>query len=1439
MSAAAKACWSEIVENLNKGPDTDGVPLDANFCIAFELALDLDPLDDASKRAVFEKLDRSKDGTGAVQGGEAVSDNLGAAAKSAEDAATGLSADSESASGKSRATMDLSGVRFELKLIFPIEMIFRLLLNQLARSIATGADLANALKVETKRLQEGINALRVAKLMAAHDALVELLACVQTVLGLSKAEKEKAVSKMSSDCRHVVELSTEAYRTVKSNHEKTLAVRTACSAIVLRLFEEPPKLVYAALTDQVKKLVSEKFVTNAIKTHLAGGSVLSSASKRIAILHPVLDICHDLYVFAYKYGLPEPALGGEPGLIVYDKGGVAFSALAESTKHSWRGDHVLLEGHDEPIGNICVTPDGTRALTGGLDKTAKIWDLASGACIHTLEGHLRNTVYVCVTPDSTHAVTACNDGYAKVWNLASGLCVRTLKGHQRGVPSVCVTPDGTRALTASYDGTAKVWDLASGRCFRTLVGHTDHVYDICVTPDGTRALTWSADKTAKVWDLASGACIHTLPKGHPRGFSFVCVTPESTSALTATYDGTVKVWDLASGRCVRTLKCHEEPIDNMCFTPDGTHALTASRDTTAKIWDLASGACIRTLVGHTDALRSVCVTPDGTRALTASSDGTVKVWDLASGLCVRTLVGHTDELRSVCVTPDGTRALTASSDGTVRYAAGLTTTAMSAAAKACWSEIVENLNKGPDTDGVPLDANFCIAFELALDLDPLDDASKRAVFEKLDRSKDGTVSRLEFLSYHRGWVKAGGAASPAVAATEALPVASVAASPLSAEAPLPVGLQGAVQGGEAVSDNLGAAAKSAEDAATGLSADGKPASGKTRTTMDLAGVRFELKLTFPIEMIFRLLLNQFARSIEATDMGADLADALKVETKRLQEGINALRVAKLMAAHDALVELLACVQTVLGLSKAEKEKAVSKMSSDCRHVVELSTEAYRTVKSNHEKTLAVRTACSAIVLRLFEEPPKLVYAALTAQVKKLVSEKFVTDAIKTQLAGGSVLSSASKRNAILHPVLDICRDLCVFAYKHGLEEPALGGEPGLIVYDKGGVTFSALAESTKQAWDLDFSNATFAPEGHKSDTFISEDGQRKQRNTFISEYGQILAVCVTPDGTRALAASSDNTVKIWDLPSGICIRTLVGHTCSVKSICVTPDGTHALTASSDGTAKVWDLASSLCVRTLEHGMSEKIVRHHRGSKKAPARPRKTIKKPQLYCVCVAPDGTRALTASEDKTVYVWDLASSDFSGACIGTLVGHTRAVLSICVAPDGTRALTASEDNTAKVWDLASGACMHTLVGHGAGEEERVKKFGFRVFSACFTPDGTRALTASQDKTAKVWDLTSGLCVRTLVGHTNSYDTHKGRPVAPSKNGVFAACVTPDGMRALTASGDETAKVWDLASGLCVRTLVGHTGLVWSACVTPDGMRALTASSDGTVKVWDLTDLS
>jgi hypothetical protein len=105
-------------------------------------------------------------------------------------------------------------------------------------------------------------------------------------------------------------------------------------------------------------------------------------------------------------------------------------------------------------------------------------------------------------------------------------------------------------------------------------------------------------------------------------------------------------------------------------------------------------------------------------------------------------------------------------------------------------------------------------------------------------------------------------------------------------------------------------------------------------------------------------------------------------------------------------------------------------------------------------------------------------------------------------------------------------------------------------------------------------------------------------------------------------------------------------------------------------------------------------------------------------------------------------------------------------------------------------------------------------------TAEGRRAVSASNDKTLKVWDLETGHAVATLEGHS----------------GVVRGCaVTADGRRAVSASSDGTLKVWDLETGHAVATLEGHSDIVWSCAVTADGRRAVSASEDKTLKVWDL----
>ena len=173
------------------------------------------------------------------------------------------------------------------------------------------------------------------------------------------------------------------------------------------------------------------------------------------------------------------------------------------------------------------------------------------------------------------------------------------------------------------------------------------------------------------------------------------------------------------------------------------------------------------------------------------------------------------------------------------------------------------------------------------------------------------------------------------------------------------------------------------------------------------------------------------------------------------------------------------------------------------------------------------------------------------------------------------------------------------------------------------------------------------------------------------------------------------------------------------------------------------------------------------------------------------------------------LAVADSFPQLLATLQGHTGTVQSAVFSPDGQRILTASSDKTARLWNAANGQPLATLLGHTAP-----------VRSAVFSPDDQRILTASEDKTARLWNAANGQLLATLQGHTGT---------------VQSAVFSPDGQRILTASDDKTARLWNATNGELLATLQGHTGIVRTAVFSPDGQRVLTASSDSTVRVWNV----
>jgi WD40 repeat protein len=158
-------------------------------------------------------------------------------------------------------------------------------------------------------------------------------------------------------------------------------------------------------------------------------------------------------------------------------------------------------------------------------------------------------------------------------------------------------------------------------------------------------------------------------------------------------------------------------------------------------------------------------------------------------------------------------------------------------------------------------------------------------------------------------------------------------------------------------------------------------------------------------------------------------------------------------------------------------------------------------------------------------------------------------------------------------------------------------------------------------------------------------------------------------------------------------------------------------------------------------------------------------------------------------------------------LRGHTDEVKSVQFSPDGRRLVTAGLDRTARIWEPTTGRVLAELHGHTGS-----------LKSASFSPDGKLVATASFDKTARIWDVASGTTAVELHGHTGT---------------VWSAAFSPDGGRIVTASDDKTARLWEVGSGHIVTELYGHTGPVNSAAFSPDGGLVATASDDGTAALW------
>ena len=346
-----------------------------------------------------------------------------------------------------------------------------------------------------------------------------------------------------------------------------------------------------------------------------------------------------------------------------------LTASWDKTAKLWdvaSGRLIGVFAHQGPVNAAAFSPDGARILTASADKTAKLWDAATGKLIASF-GHQDEVNAAAFSPDGARILTASSDKTARLWDAASGKMITSFE-HQATVYHGAFSPDGTRILTASKDRTAKLWDAASGKRIASF-DHQDAVNDAAFSPDGARILTASADGTANLWDAASGKRIASFgtvaasQPGHRNAVYDAVFSPDGAQILTASADKTARLWDAASGKLIASFE-HQDEVFRAAFSPNGAQIVTTSWDKTVRVWETAWGEPVSAFT-HQDGLYHAAFSQDGARILTGSADKTAKLWDATSGKLIASF-NHQDGVTNAVFSPDGARILTASLDNTAK-----------------------------------------------------------------------------------------------------------------------------------------------------------------------------------------------------------------------------------------------------------------------------------------------------------------------------------------------------------------------------------------------------------------------------------------------------------------------------------------------------------------------------------------------------------------------------------------------------------------------------------------------------------------------------------------------------------------------------------------------------------------------------------------------------
>ena len=376
-------------------------------------------------------------------------------------------------------------------------------------------------------------------------------------------------------------------------------------------------------------------------------------------------------------------------------------------------------GHSGTVNSLAVTADGKFLVTGGEDKSVRVWDVASGKQLRSFQGHTDAVTAVAVRGDGRQVASASGDGAMRVWDLTTVDDHKALTDAKESLWALALSPDGKHLAAAGADKMIRVYAAETGKLEASLDAGAA-ITALAFLSD-TRLAAGGGDKTVKIWDVAAKKVLKELP---PNGLAVLAIAASADGKLlvTGSADATLRGFDPESGKelwkwaarkavCGITVRkggahvavgladgtmafldvsgampkelssqiAHTAGCACVAFSPAGHRLASVGGDGALRVWSVDTNGALAQLhrfegqaaptssTGFSP-LSAVCFSPDGRFVVTGGADTVVRIWDVQTKTEVRGLRGHTDWVTAVCFTPDGRYVASAAAekDNTVR-----------------------------------------------------------------------------------------------------------------------------------------------------------------------------------------------------------------------------------------------------------------------------------------------------------------------------------------------------------------------------------------------------------------------------------------------------------------------------------------------------------------------------------------------------------------------------------------------------------------------------------------------------------------------------------------------------------------------------------------------------------------------------------------------------